>query len=179
MGWDVVEIGLKHNLPVNDSFATAHEVAKRMNRNIRLVCRNEYEYDSVQNVVREAKGDEFIELGKYEVNNSKDYLQMIASDYQAQQILELVGIDKLCQATFEGENADLILDDIEDSFELYEIEGRTDDVYIRIFKENVDLYVCVIEGWRTWEYAFRSSGQFREWLRNYRMQIYNRAKMFG
>lgn len=45
MGWDVVQIGLRHNLPVNDPFATAKEVAKRMNRNVRLVYRNEYEYD--------------------------------------------------------------------------------------------------------------------------------------
>lgn len=179
MGWDVVEIGLRHNLPVDDSFATAQEVAKRMNRNIRLVCRNEYEYDSVLNVVKEAKGDEFIELGKYEVNNSKDYLQMIASDYQARQILESVDENKLRQATFVGEYAHLILDDIEDSFELYEIEGRNDYTYIRIFKENVELDVSVIERWTTWEYAFHSSGKWREWLHDYRMKIYHQAKMFG
>ena len=53
MGWDVVQIGLRHNLPVNDPFATAKEVAKRMNRNVRLVYRNEYEYDKENNVVRE------------------------------------------------------------------------------------------------------------------------------
>ena len=28
MGWDVVEIGLRHNLPVHDPFATAQEVEK-------------------------------------------------------------------------------------------------------------------------------------------------------
>ncbi len=179
MVWDVVNIGLRHKLPVNDPFATAEEVAKRMNRNIRLVYRNEYEYDNEKNVISEAKGDEFIELGKYEVNKSKDYLQMTVSNYQAHQILGLVGEDKLRQATFEGEYADLILDDIEDSFELYEIEGGKDDVYIRIFKENVDLDVSVIERWRTWEYAFHQSGKYREWLRNYRMQIYKQAKMFG
>ena len=55
MGWDVVEIGLKHNLPVNDPFATAQEVAKRMKQNIRLVYRKEYEYDIANNVVSEAK----------------------------------------------------------------------------------------------------------------------------
>ena len=86
MGWDVVQIGLRHNLPVHDPFATAKEVAKRMNRNVRLVYRNEYEYDSVNNVVRQAGGEEFVELDKFEVNNSRDYLQMIASDYQAKQI---------------------------------------------------------------------------------------------
>ena len=178
MGWDVVEIGLRHNLPVHDPFATAQEVAKRMNRNVRLVYRNEYEYDSVNNVVRGAEGDEFIELGKYEVNSSKDYLQMIASDYQARQILESVGEEKLRQATF-ASAADSILEDIEDSFELYEIEDRNDNTYIRIFKENVNLDVSVIERWTTWEYAFHSSGKWREWLRDYRMRIYQQAKMFG
>lgn len=178
MGWDVVEIGLRHNLPVHDPFATAQEVAKRMNRNIRLVCWNEYEYDSSQNVVREAKGDEFIELGKYEVNKSNDYLQMIASDYQAHQILESAGEDKLRKATFTNV-AESILSDIKSSFELYEIEGRKDNTYIRIFKENVELGVSVIERWTTWEYAFHSSGKWREWLRDYRMKIYQQAKMFG
>lgn len=46
MGWDVVQIGLRHNLPVEDPIATTQEVAKRMKRNIRLVYRNEYECHS-------------------------------------------------------------------------------------------------------------------------------------
>ena len=180
MGWDVVEIGLRHNLPVDDPHATAKEVAKRMNRNIRLVYRNEYEYDKEKNVVREANGDEFIELGKYEVNNSKDYLQMIASDYQARQILESVGEEKLRQATFVGELAHLILYDIGDPFELYEIEDKDESFSIRIFKENVDIDVYVSGRWHSWERAFHSSSQGnRELLRYYRMQIYDRAKMFG
>ena len=37
MGCDVVQIGLRHNLPAHDPFATAKEVAKRMNRNVRHV----------------------------------------------------------------------------------------------------------------------------------------------
>ena len=45
---------------------------------------------------------------------------MTVSDYQANQILQSVGIDKLRQATFEGEFAELILHDIEDAFELYD-----------------------------------------------------------
>lgn len=52
MGWDVVQIGLRHSLPVHDPFATAKEIAKRMNRNIRLVYRNKYKYDKEKNVVR-------------------------------------------------------------------------------------------------------------------------------
>ena len=134
MGWDVVEIGLRHNLPVNDPFATAHEVAKRLKQNVRLVYRNEYEYDSTNDVVRKVEGYELIELGKFEVNDSEDYLQMTVSDYQAHQILKSVGIEKLRQATFEGEFADLILDEIGDPYELYEIEDNDENLSIRFFK---------------------------------------------
>lgn len=176
MGWDVVQIGLRHNLPVHDPFATAKEVAKRMNRNIRLVYRNKYKYDKEKNVVRKVNAYELIELGKYEVNSSEDYLQMIASDYQTRQILESMGEDKLRKVTFVGEFADFILNN--DTFELYEIED--DELFIRIFKENVDLDVYVDGRWGCWERAFHSLSQdYREWLYQYRMQIYEQAQIFG
>lgn len=180
MGWDVVEIGLKHNLPINDPYATAQEVAKRMKQNIRLVYQNKYEYDGSNNVVRKVGGYELIELGKFEVNNSGNYLQMTVSDYRAHEILESVGKDKLRLATFEGEFAESILDDIEDPFELYEIEDKKECLDIRIFNENVNLDVYIIGRWHSWEDAFNQSSQKdREWLRNYRMQIYHQAKIFG
>ena len=178
MGWDVVQIGLRHDLPVYDPFATAQEVAKRMNRNVRLVYENKYEYDSDKNLVRRKNDDEIIELGKFEVQRSDKYLQMMVSDYQAKQILELVGMEKLRNATFEGEFAESIIDYLEEPFELYEIEDR--NLYIKIFQENVDLDVSIIERWRTWEYSFRQmSCQSLEWLHNYRKKIYDRARMFG
>lgn len=178
MGWDVVQIGLRHNLPVHDPFATAKEVAKRMKKNIRLVYRNEYEYDKEKNVVSEVSDYELIELAKFEVNNSNDCLQMTVSDYQAHQIKELVGIDKLRKATFVGEFADLIVSG--DSFELYEIEDNEEALDIRIFKENVDLDVHIDGRWNRLEEAFHSTSQKkREWLHNYRMQIFHQAKTFG
>lgn len=179
MGWDVVEIGLRHDLPVHDPYATAKEVAKRMQRNIRLVYRNEYEYDSANNVVMSARGNNLIELEKYEVNNSKDYLLMIVSNYQAKQILDSVGMDKLRKATFADEDADMILHEIRDPFELYEIVDSNDSLYIRIFKENADLDVYVDGRWGRWEDAFQPSSPYREWLCDYRMKIYQRAKLFG
>ena len=178
MGWDVVQIGLRHNLPVHDPFATAKEVAKRMKKNIRLVYRNEYEYDKEKNVVTEVNDYELIELGKFEVNNSNDYLQMTVSDYQKKHIQESVGIDKLRKATFVGEFADLIVSD--DSFQLYEIEDNEEILDISIFKENVNLDVNIDGRWYWWEEAFHSTRQEnREWLHNYRMQIFHQAKMFG
>ena len=79
MGWDVVEIGLKHNLPANNPIATAQEVAKRMKQNVRLVYQNKYEYDVANNVIRDTNSYELIELGKFEVNNLNNYLQMTVS----------------------------------------------------------------------------------------------------
>lgn len=184
MGWDVVQIGLRHNLPVEDPIATAQEVAKRMKRNIRLVYRNEYEYDIETNTVYRVRGHEYIELGRFKVTDSESYLQMLVSNYQANLIVEKIGYENLKKAKFEDEDAELILDDLEDPFEMYEIEDvdtRDDYIYIRIFKENVDLDVTVIERWTGWEHAFHTDEwpEGAEWLREYRMKIYDRAKMFG
>lgn len=180
MGWDVVQIGLRHNLPIHNPFATAKEVAKRMNQNIRLVYRNKYEYDKERNVISEAKNYfEPIELRKFEVNDSCNFLQMTVTDYQARQILGLVGMEKLRKVKFTSEFAALILDDINEPYELYEIEDDEENLCIRIFKENVDLDVSVIERWGYWEKAFHNLDQNRERLLDYRMQIYNRAQIFG
>ena len=154
MGWDVVQIGLKHDLPVDDPIATAELVAKRMNRNVKLVYRNDYEYDKINNIVSAAEGDEFIQLAEFTMNGSNEYLQIIASDYQANQILKEADINKLREATFTDERAKMLLDDIDDRYELYEIEsmnyGNDVDklIYIRIFRENVDLDASVLERWR-------------------------------
>lgn len=182
MGWDVVQIGLKHDLPVDDPVATAKEVAKRLNRNIRLVYRDEYIYDADNNTVS-YKNFNLIELGKFKVNDSEDYLQMLASTYQSKQILNIAGIDNLRKATFTDGFAELLLDAIDDPFELYEIENiedRNDYIFIRIFKENVDLDISVVERWRMWENSFHpENSNLIEWLKDYRIKIYQRAKLFG
>ena len=182
MGWDVVQIGLKHDLPVEDPIATAQEVAKRLKRNIHLVYRDEYNYDAVNNIVSSAN-DDLVEIGKYKVDDSNDSLQMIASTYQVKKILDQAGIEKLRTATYSDDFAELLLDAIENPFELYEIENvenRDDLIFIRIFKENIDLDICVVERWRMWECAFHPENSlYREWLKNYRMRIFERARMFG
>lgn len=98
MGWDVVQIGLRHDLPVEDPIATAQEVAKRMKRNIRLVYRNEYEYDIETNTVYRVRGHEYIELGRFKITDSESYLQMLVSNYQANQIVEKIGYENLKRA---------------------------------------------------------------------------------
>lgn len=174
MGWDVVQIGLRHNLPVDDAFAMVQEVARRMNRNIRLVYMNRYEYDVAKNVVFDGGEPLWVELAKVEVNDSTDYLQMEVLNYQVTRILESVGIEKLRLASHKNKYGEYLLSDIQTPYGLYEISGN--DIYIRIFKENVDLNVNVQGGWSCLESVFTEN---LEWLNNYRTQIYNQAKMFG
>lgn len=178
MGWDVVQIGLRHDLPVHDPFATAKEVAKRMKQNIRLFYRNEYEYDIEKNVVSEAEGYELIELGKFEVNSSKDYLRMIVWGYQEKLIMDLAGIEKLRKATFADEHAKSMLNDLEEPFDCYEIDNDEESLNIWIHKENVNLDVDVVSRWHFFEKAFHIDSE-REWLHNCRMLIYRHAKLFG
>lgn len=144
MGWDVVEIGLKHDLPVHDPFETARIVAKRMKRNIKLVYEKELEYDMDNNSFSGL--DEYIceELGFYRESDDEGFLQMTAKTYYANQMLELVGTDRIKQVRFEDEWArESFISSMLDPFDLYEIESKDEtDIDIRIFQENVDLDVC-------------------------------------
>lgn len=68
MGWDVVAIGLKHDLPVDDPLATAQAVARRMNTNIRLVYENKFIYDEKSNTVTYNMDYEVIVFYDYPIN---------------------------------------------------------------------------------------------------------------
>ena len=114
MDWDVVQIGLNHNLPVEDPFETAKEVAKRMNRNIKLGYMKEYEYDVDNNVVYYSNDFSFVELGNFDVDDSNEYLRMEVRDYQANQILKTVGIDNIRIAATKNDIGKMLLSDIEE-----------------------------------------------------------------
>ena len=175
MGWDVVQIGLKHDLPVDDPIAIAEQVAKRMNRNIKLVYRNKYVYDKINNTLSEVEEFELIEIAKFTVDSSEDYLEMTVTNYQVNQILREMA--ELQKGPLKNDLSKRLLDDIQNQFELYEIEDE--EIDIRIFRENVDLDVNEIGRWYKFGNAFYPKSPDREWLLNFRMKIYEQAMMFG
>lgn len=178
MGWDVVQIGLKHNLPVDDPQATTQEIAKRFNQNVRLVYRNEYQYDIENNVIAPTEETTYVEIGRFEVKDSEAYIPLIACNYQEHQILNKGGYERLKEATFIDDDSELFWDAINKPSPLYDIE--CEELDIRIYQENVDLNVCIIERWSTWEFAFHTSSyEYKEWLQNYRTRILEKAKLFG
>lgn len=177
MGWDVVQIGLKHDLPVDDPIATAELVAKRMNRNIKLVYYNEIEYDKINNIVSEVENFEYIEIARITIDNSTDYLQMEVLNYQASQILKETNINTLRKAKTTSDWARDWLDDIEKQYALYEISGE--HLFIKIGRENICLDVNIIERWWGWEELFHPMYFDRDKLLDYRMKIFDQARMFG
>ncbi|WP_449025421.1 hypothetical protein [Porphyromonas endodontalis] len=82
MGWDVVQIGLRHNLPVDDPIATAKEIATRMKQNIQLVAREFYVPDSKKNFIKHCYA---IELGTFKVNESDKSLRLTVLNRQINQ----------------------------------------------------------------------------------------------
>ena len=135
MGWDVVQIGLRHNLPIDDPFEMANEVAKRMSRNIRLVCWNDFELDKSNNIVRHDFDYDLIELGEIKVNNSSDYLQMMDSNYKAKQIADTLGFEKVRKLSQYSGSAKSLLRDLD--YHRYDIEDE--ELQISVYNENVDL----------------------------------------
>ena len=63
MGVDVVEIGIRHRLPVQDPKKLAQEMATIFNTNVKVVALNEFEYDDVANkIIAPTSDDVFIPL---------------------------------------------------------------------------------------------------------------------
>lgn len=173
MGWDVVEIGLKHKLPVRNPYACAEEVSKRLNRNIWLVARNEFINDKNSIHVCNVDGLELIDLGRYKVNDSDNFLKMTVSSSLTEQIIKQDRNLKLS-------NVECNITDLDNVFELYEIEDVEGDLDIRIFEENVDLDVYVPERWTNWKNSFHDySSESRNKLLDYKLQILERAEAFG
>ena len=177
MGWDVVQVGLKHDLPVDDPIATAELIAKRTNRNVKLVYENEIEYDKTNNIISYVEGFEYIEIAKFTLDSSKDYLQMIVLNYQAHQILKETDINTLRKARTTSELAKDWLDDIEEQYALYEIYGE--HLFIKIGRENICLDVSIKERWWGWEELFHPMYFDRDKLLDYRIKIFEQARMFG
>lgn len=179
MGWDVVQIGLKHNLPVHDIHATARELSRRLNINIRLVARDEYRYNSEKHSLKSADSCEMLCLDTFKVDDTGRFQDLIVTGYQAKELLRQLGQEKFDTLKFEDSFAELVKDDIGDPFALYEFDDEVNDdrLGIRIFEENVDLDIFTSR-WRWFEHAFHGRSDCG-YLKEYRDQFLDLAKKLG
>lgn len=175
MGWDVVQIGLRHNLPVKDPFATAEECSKRLKRNIMLVADDLYRYDERTNTVSRTHSNGEVVLSRVKYDETDNYLKLIAEDYQQRQIIERVGLEQLKLANFPDGSYEQFLD--RDHYALYEF--LDDEFDVMIFEENID--ISVIRGrWYHFYSSFAEENKERhpELLKK-REAVLERARLFG
>jgi hypothetical protein len=179
MGWDVVQIGLRHNLPVESPIETAKVIAERINLNVCLAYRMVYDYNNETEELDWADHYDLVELEKFKVNESDDFIYLTISNYHAQLIRDSLGIEKIRELSKTNETAEMILDDLEEASPSYKLEDKVEKMWITIFKENVILDVYVDERWFNWAREFEEPDECREYLQEYRMRVYDRAKIFG
>ena len=121
MGWDVVAIGLKHTLPIDDPFTMAREVAMRFRKNVKLVASDTYHLDEVERVVSYVNGYKEIEVGEVLNDGSDQWLKLYVNNYQAKFIVGKIGRSGLDHLRFVGCDAHSLLSDALDEEPLYEI----------------------------------------------------------
>lgn len=180
MGWDVVTIGLNHDLPIDDPSALAHEVSVRLNRNIKLGYWEWLEYDDKKRCMA-TKSHIFVELDRFVIDESAPFYYLTIRDYHERMIREQFNKEELKQMNYSEDYVQDMLLRNDEPFELYELESdneSSDHIYIRFFRENVDLDVYQTARWFGWLRYFKSD-ENKQLLYDYRKAVFEQAKAFG
>lgn len=184
MGWDIVEIGLKHDLPINKPLEVAEIVSKRMGMNVRLYTQEFFVYNEDNHSVSDVEEYKEIELGYFKINDSDNHIEMNACHYQALQFIEMLGEKRYRTLKYNDRQVKDYFKVWLPPFEYYELDYHGEagkDFNARIFKENIDLDVFVNTNgrWSTYNYYLKHIDECRDILTEYREELHKRAKIFG
>ena len=158
MGADVVEIGIRHRLPVQDPKKLAQEMATIFNTNVKVVALNEFEYDDVANkIIAPTSDDVFIPLFDIAVDESSKYLQLIVVDYQKKQIRIRLSPSQLQSVSFSSPD---VKQDFNTSWDnLYDAEFFNGDdecseyPEFYIYQENIEIPYYIPGRWYNFIYC--------------------------
>jgi hypothetical protein len=184
MGWDVVQLGLKHDLPIDDPQATAQVLARRMGCDVQVGYYKYCEYDEAEQRVYSIPSA-FVPLGTpHRGGSSAPSLRLVIGNYWADELNQRIAPYGLSEIDFEETWIRSFLLEGGNDYQLYTLESDDNEdgnaIEIRIFKETVNLALYAVERWSAWARHFESTDE-EHWLRlqEYRMQVYERAKVFG
>ncbi len=184
MGCDVVQLSLKHDLPIDDPQAMAEVLARRMGCDVQVGYYKDCEYDEARQRVYLIP-DVFVPLGAPHRGGSSAYdLRLVINNYWADEMRRRVALHDPSKIDFQEEWMKPYLLEDDDDCLLCTLEGYDDGggnkIDVPIFREAVDLNLYVIEQWRAWARHFESTDEEHcSGLQEYRMQVYERAKVFG
>lgn len=180
MGVDVVEIGLRHRLSVDNRKKLAQELATILNMNVKIVARKEFVYDKSVHMIADYDDYDVIPLEEYIIKESNNYLEVFCSNYQKNFIKESLGKDKVRTLKFDSPDTRRSFFELDDTT-MYEAETRNredDYIYFDIYKENIVLPYYVCSRWFNFIREFKDP-QSLCYLKETRKDVYEQAKMFG
>lgn len=185
MGVDVVEIGVRHRLPVHDQKKLAREFATIFNTNVKVVAHNEFEYDEAANkVVESTTGEHFIPLYEVKLDDTSQYIRLNVVDYQKKQIRNRLTATQLKTLSFASPEVKELFEESWD--EIYEANfikrnNRDDDwdySWFYIYREHIEI-PCYIPGrWHLFIDYFKEPNLLYL-IKIHREKINHLAKRFG
>ena len=180
----MVQLGLKHDLPIDDPQATAQVLARRMGCDVQVGYYKYCEYDEAEQRVYSIPSA-FVPLGTpHRGGSSAPSLRLVIGNYWADELNQRIAPYGLSEIDFEETWIRSFLLEGGNDYQLYTLESDDNEdgnaIEIRIFKETVNLALYAVERWSAWARHFESTDE-EHWLRlqEYRMQVYERAKVFG
>lgn len=177
MGWDVVEIGLRHDLPVDDPIEAAGILAERLGANVSVIAECELEFDEDgKRVIAQPSYDIAHELKCVRVDDSDESYFLQIPYHKAQEIIDVVGFEALKGA----KKVDMVDEQIIQIYSdaVYNLTNKNKELDILVYRENVDLDVYIYQRWMFFCKAFKNKEE-KETLEDLRRQIRDRAKIFG
>lgn len=180
MGVDVVEIGLRHRLSVDNRKKLAQELATILDMNVKIVARKEFVYDKSIHMIADYNYYDVIPLEEYIIKESNNYLEVFCSNYQKNFIKESLGKDKVRTLKFDSPDTRRSFFELDDTT-MYEAETRNREdnyIYFDIYKENIVLPYYVCSRWFNFIREFKDP-QSLCYLKETRKDVYEQAKMFG
>lgn len=180
MGIDVVAIGLRHRLTVDNRQKLAKELSTILDMNVKFVARKEFVYDESSHMILDYDDYDVIPLEECIIKESDNYMEVFCSNYQKNQILASLAEDKVSSLRFDSPDTKLSFLEYDDTT-LYEAESRNkgkDYIYFDIYKENIVLPYYVCSRWYGFTNEFKDPNCIG-FLKETRQEVYEEAKMFG
>lgn len=101
MGWDVVQLGLKHDLPIDDPQAMAQVLARRMGCDVQVGYYKDCEYDEAERRVYSIPYA-FVPLGTpHRGGSSAPSLRLVIGNYWADELNQRIAPYGLSEIDFE------------------------------------------------------------------------------
>ncbi len=101
MGWDVVQLGLKHDLPIDDPHATAQVLAHRIGCDVQVGYYKYCEYDEAEQRVYSIPSA-FVPLGTpHRGGSSAPSLRLVIGNYWADELNRRIAPHDLGEIDFE------------------------------------------------------------------------------